>query len=78
MRSEATVNIYCPCCRISYPRETRQGTRPGATCYVCGSRLPRELWAAASTSIRNSDESGDSRPQAFAAGAQGLAEFGPR
>jgi hypothetical protein len=75
MRSEATVNIYCPCCKISYPRETNQATRPGATCYVCGSRLPRELWAAASASDANSGGSSDSRPQALAAGAQGWQSF---
>jgi hypothetical protein len=46
MRSEATINIYCPVCRISSPRETKAG---GSTCYVCGSRLPREMVVRNST-----------------------------
>jgi hypothetical protein len=33
------VNIYCPACHISSPREVRELMHPGTFCPVCGAAL---------------------------------------
>jgi hypothetical protein len=50
MRSRDTLNVYCPSCGVSSPRELSELARPsGQICLICGSRLPKESVCSADT-----------------------------
>jgi hypothetical protein len=39
MRVRLMVNIYCPACKVSSPREKREIAHASPICKVCGARL---------------------------------------